>query len=304
MNRLAITVLFSLGFLLSACDSTHKIAENLNPVDWFSLEKTNAEAEIPGSDEDFPKLTQMSQSPFDGGISRNVQNLEKGLAADRQNALYTDQELRKMVSPSRIGIDEATESGDEGQSTESLNLKDDGGMQAEIAENMANPLVTAPPSASLTGNEKPEQLAGLDGGVLTNHPLSQARKIGDFQRVSGSNGRLLANLVYTDNRIETIAGDEKILGEIARFFKDYEVKRLYIVGHASPSDTTGYTSGLLTSYKVALDRATYVGTRLIELGLPSNVIQVDSKGVNQPIYSEATPNGVIGNRRVEVYVEF
>ena len=120
----------------------------------------------------------------------------------------------------------------------------------------------------------------------------------------GNNGRLLATLFYPQNTIELPAEDDEIFDEIIRFYQDYEVSQLYIIGHASQSDAEGFTSGMLSTYKLALDRAIQVGERLIDRGLSRDTIQIDGRGANQPLYSEATPNGAIGNRRVEVYVEF
>ena len=114
----------------------------------------------------------------------------------------------------------------------------------------------------------------------------------------------MANLIYTKNTVNLLEADAKILTQVVRFFQTYEVKRLYIVGHASKSDAKGFTSGMMTSYKLALDRATFVGESLIKQGIPAEAIQIDSRGINQPIYSEATLHGMIGNRRVEIYVEF
>ena len=137
---------------------------------------------------------------------------------------------------------------------------------------------------------------------MSNIDLNQARLIGPAS--NPSDGRLIANLFYSENRIELAQSDDDILRQIVRFYQTYDVKNLYIVGHASPSDSRGYTSGMMTSFKIALDRATYVGERLNALGIPFSAIQINSKGARHPIYSEITQNGVIGNRRVSIYVEF
>lgn len=301
------------------CDKTKEITEVLNPVGWFETERAAASREIPGEDGDYPKITSMQQSPFQGDIVRDHGDIRESLVADRDNAQYSDVELRKMVPPRRIGVkadgvkadnDDRSKAGaaDAGEAADadadSVMLDGDPSAEAAIANALALPQLSPPPTAQNMAVEQPEIMASIDRGVLTNHPLNNTQALNDLQRRSSDGGRLLANLVYPQNTVALTTNDTEILSEVVRFFESFDVKRLYIVGHASESDSTGFTSGLMTSYKLALDRATFVGESLAERGIPIEAIQIDSRGISQPLYSEATPNGVIGNRRVEVYVEF
>ena len=316
MMRLMRQIVLSLLMLtllvgLNGCGYTHQITESLNPDSWFEAERVEAERQIntntiPGEDSPYPQLSAMDiENPQDNDVRLYYDTLQKGLEADYKNANYTDQELRKMVSPSIVGVEEMNPEEALLETTEPEKKKEEPVSNIlEAAKAVATPILEPPPIADMVEEKVPQAITSLDRGVLTNHPLNQAKMLTDLQRRSTQGGRLLANLIYKTNTPNLDAEGKQILQQVSRFFLDYEVRRLYIVGHASASDGEGFTSGLLSSYKQALDRAGGVGETLVTLGIPRELIQLDSRGEKQPIYSEGTPNGIIGNRRVEVYAEF
>ena len=320
--------------LLSSCSSAPDVTQTLNPGSWvggwFETEQASAaereRTAIPGEDEDYRRLT-IAEQPFSGDIRRDYEGVVNALVADRRLASYTDQEIRKTVPPvSRVPVSD--------RGGDSLDLPDDGGAAEALANQLPDRQAENIPSSGESSEgsaiERDQQTAGLapsdqasepdnsrdtsqnnrsqtrdsDFAVLTNRNLPQVEALGTPRLAIGNNGRLLATLFYPQNTIELPAEDNEIFDEIIRFYQDYEVSQLYIIGHASQSDAEGFTSGMLSTYKLALDRAIQVGERLIARGLSRDTIQIDGRGANQPLYSEATPNGAIGNRRVEVYVEF
>ena len=322
------------ALLLSSCSSAPDVTQTLNPGSWvggwFETEQASAaereRTAIPGEDEDYRRLT-IAEQPFSGDIRRDYEGVVNALVADRRLASYTDQEIRKTVPPvSRVPVSDSGGA--------SLDLPDDGGAAEALANQLPDRQAENIPSSGESSEgsaiERDQQTAGLapsdqasapesnrgssqaarsqtrdsDFAVLTNRNLPPVEALGTPRLAIGNNGRLLATLFYPQNTIELPSEDNEIFDEIIRFYQDYEVSQLYIIGHASQSDAEGFTSGMLSTYKLALDRAIQVGERLIARGLSRDTIQIDGRGANQPLYSEATPNGAIGNRRVEVYVEF
>ncbi len=328
------------ALLLSSCSSAPDVTQTLNPGSWvggwFETEQASAaereRTAIPGEDEDYRRLT-IAEQPFSGDIRRDYEGVVNALVADRRLASYTDQEIRKTVPPvSRVPVSD--------RGGDSLDLPDDGGAAEALANQLPDnsaeniPLsgessedsaverapseggtqqaaratpsdqASEPENSRDTSQNSRSQTRDSDFAVLTNRSLPQVEALGTPRLAIGNNGRLLATLFYPQNTIELPSEDNEIFDEIIRFYQDYEVSQLYIIGHASQSDAEGFTSGMLSTYKLALDRAIQVGERLIARGLSRDTIQIDGRGANQPLYSEATPNGAIGNRRVEVYVEF
>ena len=297
---------------------------------------------IPGEDEDYRRLT-IAEQPFSGDIRRDYEGVVNALVADRRLASYTDQEIRKTVPPvSRVPVSDrggdSLDLPDDGGAAEALanqlpdsqrpdnsvenipssgEISEDSAIERAQSEDGVQQAARATPSDQASepensrGSSQPvrsqtrdSQTRDSDFAVLTNRSLPQVEALGTPRLAIGNNGRLLATLFYPQNTIELPSEDNEIFDEIIRFYQDYEVSQLYIIGHASQSDAEGFTSGMLSTYKLALDRAIQVGERLIARGLSRDTIQIDGRGANQPLYSEATPNGAIGNRRVEVYVEF
>ena len=323
--------------LLSGCSSAPDVAQTLNPGSWvggwFETEQASAaereRTAIPGEDADYRRLT-IAEQPFSGDVRRDYEGVVNALVADKRLASYTDQEIRKTVPP----VSRVPGSDREG---DSLDLPDDGGKAEALANQLPDSQLpdagdenieatdqtgqsgdrdqqaaratpsdqaTEPENSRDSSQNSRSQTRDSDFAVLTNRSLPQVEALGTPRLAIGNNGRLLATLFYPQNTIELPSEDNEIFDEIIRFYQDYEVSQLYIIGHASQSDAEGFTSGMLSTYKLALDRAIQVGERLIARGLSRDTIQIDGRGANQPLYSEATPNGAIGNRRVEVYVEF
>jgi len=108
-------VVAALGAVLIGCggagETTRKVVKNLNPVNWFGdddaienegvKETKDRQAWIRGGSparKSFPKLGDMQSKPKKPTSQQQSQKIAKGLAADTQNAQYSEQQLRQSAS--------------------------------------------------------------------------------------------------------------------------------------------------------------------------------------------------------------
>lgn len=101
-----IATISALPLLLSACDTSRDIVEAVNPVSWFDSDAEVTEdtepKPIPGEDGDYPAIGSVPNAPAEPGIKREYLALADVLTADRENALYSDEVIRKESPPLRI----------------------------------------------------------------------------------------------------------------------------------------------------------------------------------------------------------
>lgn len=331
MGRVSYVVLLGVIALgiggLAGCTDTRSLTQTItNPSGWFGAESTAARSQA--QNKPYPELAKISQSPFEGDVKREYENLANELKSDSQLAKYSGEELRKAIPNSKLDSPSSPSVTDK-QALATAKARPEPEITppptAQKIEQFAKVTPQPPPQTNVSANPKPVASAAtpasnipasvnnannannanlMAGGVITNQQLAGIKAMPSQKSAEQNKGRLLANLVYPQNTISLQASDGAVLSEVVRFFKQYDVHKLYIVGHASPSDASGFTSGMLTSYKMSLDRASKVGEKLVSLGIPQSAIQVDARGGNQPLYAESTRNGVVANRRVEIYVEF
>ena len=108
-------VVAALGAVLIGCggagETTRKVVKNLNPVNWFGDDdakekeglkgKKDRQAWISGGSparKSFPKLGDMQSKPKKPTSRQQTEKIAKGLAADTQNAQYSEQQLRQSAS--------------------------------------------------------------------------------------------------------------------------------------------------------------------------------------------------------------
>lgn len=96
------------GALLASCSSagetTRTVVRNLNPVNWFEEDPKDAqkkplEASKPGAEKkSFPKLGSVPKRPARPSPEEQTKQIAEGLAADTENARYSDQQLRQSTA--------------------------------------------------------------------------------------------------------------------------------------------------------------------------------------------------------------
>lgn len=107
LRGLGLPMLLLLGAVaLQACDTTRDVVDAADPTEWFSDDDPEApegaphpSKPVPGADEDYPKLATVPERPPVPEIKSRFEDLRAGLMADRQNAQYSDEVIRRAPPP-------------------------------------------------------------------------------------------------------------------------------------------------------------------------------------------------------------
>ena len=101
-------VVVTLGAALVGCsgagDTTRKVVKNLNPVNWFGDDEKEKEkkplqaGKSSPARQSFPRLGDVPSRPKKPSPEERTQEIAEGLAADTQNAKYSDQQLRQSAA--------------------------------------------------------------------------------------------------------------------------------------------------------------------------------------------------------------
>ena len=101
-------VVVTLGAALVGCsgagDTTRKVVKNLNPVNWFGDDEEEKEkkplqaGKSSPARQSFPRLGDVPSRPKKPTPEEQTQEIAEGLAADTQNAKYSDQQLRQSAA--------------------------------------------------------------------------------------------------------------------------------------------------------------------------------------------------------------
>ena len=59
----------------------------------------------------------------------------------------------------------------------------------------------------------------------------------------------------------------------------------------------------MVNYSVSVDRADRIAKELRSMGMAPDMIVVDARADNMPLYYESMPSGEAGNRRAEIYFQ-
>ncbi|MEZ5833404.1 MAG: OmpA family protein [Dongiaceae bacterium] len=110
-------------------------------------------------------------------------------------------------------------------------------------------------------------------------------------------------LIFFDEGSSNLSSDDRrVLEQIAQVQHTYGGV-IHVVGHASMGVASAdYARQQEANQRISEARAQSVARQLVENGVPQEAIQVTAVGDSQPLYSEASPSGEAGNRRVEVYI--
>ena len=148
--------LFVIG--LSACDTAKRMADTVTPdvisdrlpQDWFADNENDEDGDDIPSDEKIaetdPKIKSGGESQHSESVRRDYDELENSLLADRKNAQYTDQELRKMVPPLSIGLATDTPSQQviESQTITNIQIPAEGPVQTDAQRPIPRPAPQTP----------------------------------------------------------------------------------------------------------------------------------------------------------------
>jgi len=105
-------------------------------------------------------------------------------------------------------------------------------------------------------------------------------------------------ILYSNFAVKEFKPDRKLESytiELKNYLEKYSNKKVYIVGH---TDSVGVNND-----QFGLDRANNVKDYLITQGISESIIEVSSKGENEPIATNKTEEGRAKNRRIEITIK-
>lgn len=244
--------LLAAGLLLAGCSSSkeEQAAAETQPVEQGS--------------EDFPNLGTVPDQAPESTPKIEREKLLQELAADRDNAEYTDEVL-----------DEDT---------------------ARVPAAEPPPASAAAPEATADAAGGEEGAAGAEE-TAEDQPESAAASLPppEVAALPVTSGDAAAVIFFQPGSDSMTDRDRAILHDVAVLQRRQQVARMTVVGHASKAELAeSDPSGL----DMALARANAVAAQLMEEGVPSSVIQTATSGGGT--YDESGSQGGAPNQRVEI----
>lgn len=116
-------------------------------------------------------------------------------------------------------------------------------------------------------------------------------------------GVKVATIMFGSGSAGISQGDRRILGEVVRLHQQ-RGGTVTVVGHASSrTRNMDPVRHKMVNYSVSVDRADRIARELRSLGMDPDMIVVDARADNMPLYYETMPSGEAGNRRAEIYFQ-
>ena len=318
----ALACLAGATILLGGCGS---IPDVVNPLTWFEDDEPSPPpaAAKPGTsaaNKDYPKLGSVPKRP--PSLETQQAGIAQGLAADNENARYTDAKIQQEVARRAAGPRAKSAVG-------AVPAPRPVPPAPRVAPPRPTAMARAPaspqPQIARTNSPRPVTVPSAVPPA-TVRPTASARPIpvspparpppspfvappvtapapGPAPSLAFTPGQTVqvATIYFTDGSTKLQRNDEAILREIAAAQRQTG-NAVLIVGHASGRVRTFDPSRRhLINYQVSLDRAHAVAATLLNLGVPVGKIRVDGKGDTAPLYAEYSPTGEAANRRAELY---
>lgn len=229
------------------------------------------------------------------------QSVVEGLAADRENARYSDESIR-LQGASRESAGAATTATTKPTTTAppppQVGSTSDGrpGSPTQIVP-PARPQTasTPPPPEPVPLPKGPGPSVRVDTTAIsggTDLPTSASRFTVDEQ---------VATIHFAHSSSKLDDRDRSVIAAVASAQRQNDAE-VIVVGHAS-----GRTQQLdkaeheLANFRISLARANRVAEQLISMGVASDKVRVEAVANGKPRFSEAMPTGEAGNRRAEIY---
>lgn len=318
----------ALALLLAGCNAVSGMFED---------EEEPSRVEMPAEaqgDQPFPNLGTVPDEPPQTSTPEERAQIKEGLAADRDNAEYTEESLGAQSAaavpaappvpekaPEAAAADAAPASPAPPPPSPSIESQPVPPPAGQAPAASAPPPTPAPSQIAPTQPPPPQPAAApqpapppasapqpriLEGGSVIVDP--------DAATVTGGRGvnpllpsgesRPVALIFFGHGSASLSRSDIKVLREVAELHKE-RGGLVRVIGHASRSGTTGDNAKQnLANFNISLARANAVARELSRLGVATDQIQVAAAGAQQPLYYETAPTGEAGNRRVEIYLDY
>ncbi len=320
-RRNAFALLVATSFLLGGCGS---IPDVVNPFTWFEDDEPVAQpaagAPKPGSstaNKAYPKLGTVPKRP--PSLESQQSKIAQGLAADIENARYTDQKIQREVARRAAAPRSAP-------STNAVPAPRPVPPAPRVSAARAQPVAPRPapapaqrsvlpppqsPRASEPARAVPQPPAPKPAMVTpraqtARQPVAPPALTPPPSRPPGpalSAGETIkvATIYFMDGATKLQGNDQAILREIAAAQRQTG-STIRVIGHASGRvNTFDASRRYMINYQVSLNRAHAVAAALREMGVPVGKLQVEGKGDTAPLYAEYSPTGEAANRRAELY---
>jgi outer membrane protein OmpA-like peptidoglycan-associated protein len=216
-------------------------------------------------------------------------------AGERRSATSETVDAAIELAPAGTAIDRRASTGASPRDQASGAADVTGSRFSQVASNTA-PDETERPGP--TAAAAPEPFANLTVGLAPDARLQVQRLLEELDAKAERRGLMVtvpgASLFQTDSeRIDEAA--HSLLAKVAELVKLYDDRRLLIVGHTDAIGDAAYNQYLSTR------RAEVISDFLIQnFEIEETRLSIEGKGEEQPIASNATRDGRMANRRVEV----
>lgn len=320
-----------LAVLLGGCNAMSEMFGSDEPEE----SRVQTPAEVQG-DQPFPNLGTVPDQPPETTSAQERAEITEGLAADRENAEYTDEALGAQAesvtpvappppaappepaqemtapepqpepqpeagagaaaSPDATGNSQATAPAPVVQPTAPASQPE---TPQVVAQSQAAPTPAPPPPTA------PEPQV-LEGGSVTVNPdaVTGAGSSGVSRLLPSGESRPIALVFFRHGSASLTRNDVEVLREVVKLHKE-RGGLVRVIGHASMGRATGDNARQnLANLNISLARANAVARELSRLGVPTDQIQVAAAGAQQPLYYETQATGEAGNRRAEIYLDY
>jgi len=273
--------------LLGGCSS---VPDAVNPVAWYrdlsgaskddALDKdqpnqANLEA---GGKQPYPNLADVPNAPDTATSAIDRDALQKNLVADRQNATYTDEQLRAtmpapgLVSPpppSPVAAAAPASGGGAapGKETQPAAAAQESSLTSPTIPNVptGEPPQPAPPPPKVAPAPK----------VVNAEPAASPPPAAGERRAAPGSSAPLATVVFAVGSAELADSERDRLSEIAAMQHD-RGGAIRVIGHAETVSGAVDTQRQLAQFKLAMARAQSVARVLSSDGVPAPSIEIEA----------------------------
>lgn len=256
------------------------------------------QAGVAASGQSTPALSSVPPRPENATPPGVRQRVVEGLVADRENARYSDQQIR-LQGTTRESAAAARASATTAPPPPRIGSTSDRGVGSPTritprTQSARAPLAAPEPAPiPLATGPRPSvvvDISAIDGGSA--FPIRATRVTID-QQVA------IIHFAHSSSKLDD--RDRRVIAQVASAQRQNNAE-VIVVGHAS-----GRTQQLdkieheLANFRISMARANRVANQLIAMGVAREKVVIEAVADENPHYSESMPTGEAGNRRTEIY---
>jgi len=270
---------------LAGCSS---VPDAINPISWYrdlsGVSKNDALDQSPnnkqnleaGSKEPYPNLADVPDAPDTALTTIDRDKLQESLAADRENAKYSADQLRAGIATANV-VPPPPPPTRAVQSPANADTAPQQAANTPRESSLTSPSVRSVPSGD-TPTEPPPMPKLPKTPVARNElppPPTRTAALGSGQRrAAPASSREVAIIQFADGSSILSDDDRNRLNAIAAMQHE-QGGALRIIGHAKPGANRD-ASQQLDSFSLALGRAKAVAQELGAEGVPQNAIEIET----------------------------